>query len=284
MSYTKNHIDAMIKETSSDFKWRFIGFYGHPETHKRCESWNLLAFLNSQHHLPWLCLSDFNEILSMDEKFGGAKHSQQQMASFMKVVNYCGFQDLGYNGPDFTWSNMQDGENRICLRLDRIFATPEWTTKFRDMKVHHLVDSTFDLYALLIMDPLTKRQPRQKRFQFEAMWTKRDDCRAIIEGLWGMGSDLSTSEGMVANLKNCASELSRWDSAVYGQLAKKIQTKNTALNTLTLQDNMGEKSLETNMLRREINDLLDDEEIYWGQRAKAYWLKEGGKNTEFFHA
>lgn len=71
MSYTKNHIDVVIKETNSDFKWRFNGFYGHPETHKRCESWNLLAFLNSQYHLPWLCLGDFNEILSMDEKFGG---------------------------------------------------------------------------------------------------------------------------------------------------------------------------------------------------------------------
>ena len=43
----KNHIDAVIKEASSDFKWRLTGFYSHPETHKRCESWNLLAFLNS---------------------------------------------------------------------------------------------------------------------------------------------------------------------------------------------------------------------------------------------
>ena len=37
-------------------------------------------------------------------------------------------------------------------------------------------------------------------------------------------------------------------------------------------------------VRREINDLLDDEEIYWSQRAKELWLKEGDKNTKFFHA
>lgn len=131
------------------------------------------------------------------------------MVGFRRVVNYCGFQDLGYNEPDFTWSNMQEDENRICLRINRVFATPEWTVKFRDMKVHHLVDSTSNHCALLIMDPLTKRQPKQKRFHFEAMWTKRDNCRAIIEASWGMESDLSTPEGMVANLKNCASELSR---------------------------------------------------------------------------
>ena len=69
---------------------------------------------------------------------------------------------------------------------------------------------------------------------------------------------------MAANLKNSASELSKWISAIYAQLAKKIQTKRNAINTLTLQVNMGEMSLKINKLRREINELLDDEETYWG--------------------
>ena len=68
---------------------------------------------------------------------------------------------------------------------------------------------------------------------------------------------------MAANLKNSASELSKWNSAVYGQLAKKTQTKGIAINTLSLQVNMGEMSLKINKLRREINELLDDEETYW---------------------
>ena len=41
---------------------------------------------------------------------------------------------------------------------------------------------------------------------------------------------------------------------------------------------------EINQVRKEINDLLDSEEIFWGQRAKAHWLREGDKNTKFFHA
>ena len=63
-SYSKYHIDAVIIEEASSFKRRLMGFYGHPKTHRRKESWRFLNMLNSQFRLPWLCFGDFNEILS----------------------------------------------------------------------------------------------------------------------------------------------------------------------------------------------------------------------------
>ena len=88
----------------------------------------------------------------------------------------------------------------------------------------------------------------------------------------------------MSNLSGCVGELMKWSSKVFGQIPKKIQEKQNALNSLTSQDSDGSLSTEINCLRREINVLLDDEEIYQGQRAKAHWLKEGDKNTSFFHA
>ena len=172
------------------------------------------------------------------------------------------FQDLGYCGSEFTWCNMQRDENRIYLRLDRAFANLEWTEKFEEIKVYHLVDSTSDHSALLLSDSTIHHQTCQNRFHFEAMWTKNTDCRAIIENSWGIGFDLSTPEGVMDNLNNCAVDLKSWSTNVYGQIPKKIQAKRNALNSLTLQDKDGTLSTEINSLRREINDLLDDEEIY----------------------
>ena len=60
------------------------------------------------------------------------------------------------------------------------------------MKVHHLVNSTFDHCVLLITNPLAICQPRMKRFHFEAIWAKREDYKAIIEAAWEIGGDLST--------------------------------------------------------------------------------------------
>ena len=35
MGYSRNHIDAIISEQDSGFKWRMTGFYGNSETHRR---------------------------------------------------------------------------------------------------------------------------------------------------------------------------------------------------------------------------------------------------------
>ena len=45
--------------------------YGHPEEERKAETWRLMRHLHACGTLPWLCLGDFNEILSSDEKRGG---------------------------------------------------------------------------------------------------------------------------------------------------------------------------------------------------------------------
>ena len=120
----------MITKEALGFKWRITRFYGHPETHRRRESWSFLNTLNQQYHLSWLCLGDFNEILSREEKLGGAPRLQQQMDAFRNVVNRCGFKDMGYSGSKYTWCNQREGEDMMYLRLDNAFATLDWLAHF----------------------------------------------------------------------------------------------------------------------------------------------------------
>ena len=104
-SFLRSHIDAIVIDPKSGFKWRMTGFYGNPEISLRKESWSLLRYLNSQYQMPWMCLGDFNEIVSATEKSGGPDRAQQQMEGFREAMDTCGFQDIGYEGLEFTWCN-----------------------------------------------------------------------------------------------------------------------------------------------------------------------------------
>ena len=93
--FDKNHIDTIINK-NKDNKWRFIGFYGEPDTQKRVESWDLLKDLNQKFRLPWLCVGDFNELVRSEEKLGGNRRSNNQMQLFHDAIDACGCIDLGY--------------------------------------------------------------------------------------------------------------------------------------------------------------------------------------------
>lgn len=103
------------------------------------------------------------------------------MDGFCNVINSYGFKDLGYSGPDYTSCNMQEGARRVFVRIDRALATCDWIEKFGEVKVHHLVDSTSDHYALFISNPLVIKRPKPRCFHFEALWMKREDCRGVID-------------------------------------------------------------------------------------------------------
>ena len=238
-SFGRYHIDAIITEANANFKWRIPGFYGHPQAHLRQFSWDLLAFLRDQYQLPWICFGDFNEILSMEEKLGGLLRPQSQMEKFRNVVNNCGFKDLGYAGLDFTWCNMQEGAGRMYLRLDRAFATSKWIAKFGEAKVHHIVDSTSDHCALVLFDPKAPKLPRSRRFHFKSMWTKREECKEVIEAAWCSGSDLSTPNGIAFALLTCAADLRAWSLTAFGQIPKVVQEKRKKLSALIQLDKDG---------------------------------------------
>jgi endonuclease/exonuclease/phosphatase family metal-dependent hydrolase len=59
-----------------------MGFYGHPETHKRYEAWRLLRRLSLYDSVAWLCAGDFNEILDLSKKYRACGRPRSQIEDF----------------------------------------------------------------------------------------------------------------------------------------------------------------------------------------------------------
>ncbi|KAL4626285.1 hypothetical protein ACB092_05G085100 [Castanea dentata] len=87
--------------------------------------------------LPWICEGDFNEIVKIGEKMGGAPRRERLMVEFIESLDFCGFQDMGFVSSPFTWCNNRTDEAVTWIILDKGVATPSWSQLFPMVRVHH---------------------------------------------------------------------------------------------------------------------------------------------------
>ena len=64
-------------------------------------------------------------------------------------------------------------------------ANKGWLARFSEAQVHHISPAASD-HCLLALFLRKKAPPKalRKRFLFEAMWTRDDRCKEVIEGAW----------------------------------------------------------------------------------------------------
>lgn len=185
-SFSRWFIDAYILCTKTGSKWRLTGFYRHPETTKREETWTLLESLSQLNDLPWLCVGDFNKILYHLEKHGGYPRPTRQMEHFHKTINMYELNDLGFFGSPFTWSKNHLSERRIHICLDHALANSAWNSSFQGATVHHLSRSTLDHSMLYVHLPSSKPRRRfiKPLFHFEAMWLRNPGYADVVQEAW----------------------------------------------------------------------------------------------------
>lgn len=179
-SFSKYHIDVIV-HGGSERAWRLTRFYGELETSRHNEGWNMLRMLSTKPKLPWCCFDGFNELLEMVDKKGGASQSHNLMQSFWDALDDCGFIDLCFSGPKFTWHGKRRGV-LVWERLDREVANYEWLNRFPMDKVQHLLCFTSNHRPLLLaLDPNGEsRKWKQKLFRFEAMWLMDLGCSDTV--------------------------------------------------------------------------------------------------------
>jgi hypothetical protein len=136
--------------------------------------------------------------------------------------------DLGFTGPKFTWTNRQEADSNVRVRLDRAVANGGFSRMFEDCSVENLITTSSDHYAILISLLSSARDivqiPVQQGFRFEAMWLRAPDYREVLEKAWTEGSDGTRSlQSTWANLGCTAASLTDWSRATFGSVQKKIR-------------------------------------------------------------
>ena len=179
------HIDATFHAMGTR-EWHFTGFYGHPKTAKRGDSWTLLRRLQRYDDMPWLVVGDFNEILEANEKSGRILRPWHQMDDFCQALSDCALQDMGFQGNRFTWWNGRYEDDCVYERLDRGVCSATWKTLFPFTQVRHIpfLNSDHDALVVVIKQTEERQVKRKTRFRFENNWLQADGCEKIVKEAW----------------------------------------------------------------------------------------------------
>ncbi|KAF7842396.1 reverse transcriptase [Senna tora] len=283
LSFSKNVIHVFIKEGWGDFSGAISFIYGPPLEGDRDGFWNRMrGFRPSGGN--WICLGDFNDLAAQSEKLGGRISSSRRFINLQTFLFDCELVDLGFKGPKFTCSNGQLDWRHVKERHDRALCNLAFRRGFQKVQVLHLDKVGSDhCPLLLILEFCETKAPRS--FKFEAIWLEHPDILDVVGNAWLPipSGEYAMPDLLLKSLDACRKALIEWSKVEFPNNRKKIERllkELTECDTGILSNVQRGRSMQ---ILAEIEDFWHKEEVYWWQRSRVAWLKNGDRNSSFFH-
>lgn len=124
----------------------------------------------------------------------------------------------------------------------------------------------------------------RKSFRFEQMWMSDKGCSEIVEVVWKERITKSCATKVIQKVAKCAAEHTRWSEIFFGSVHWDLEMKRKQLKQAEKIVIQGADIDRMRQLKQEINLLLDKEAKMSSQRSRVMWLKDGDRNTKFFHS
>ena len=260
----------------------FSAIYAIPESSLRQELWEELERLKNLFTGPWMLAGDFNETSSMMERNGSYNSvMQRRCREFANWIENSGLIDLGCSGPGHTWFRGNSPETFKSARLDRGLVNEDWRTRFPEGAVRNIPKVKSDHCPILISVNGFAPLPRSLApFRFQAAWMNHEKFEEFVMTNW------KNNEPLVPFLKKFAGLLSKWNRETFHNIFRRKAELFARLEGVQKLLSKGRYPHLIKMearLRREMDDVLNQEELLWFQKSRMDAIRDGDRNTRYFH-
>jgi hypothetical protein len=298
VGWDPNHINLMILDQSpqvmhclveslnGELKFYCSFIYAHVNTVERRSLWKSfhkysMAFKNS----PWVILGDFNTTLDVSEKSSGSSKVTTGMSDFRDCISDIDMDDIAMNDLSFTWGKRPGKPGGLLKELDRVmgnvafmFSFPTSYAKFLPFMISDHTHATFVIPNAV--------KPKPKPFKFHNYLSSKEGFMPAVKKVWGQAIEGFSMFYVVSKLKLLKKPLRKLNYE-HGNLFDKVNNLRSNLASLQASlvvdphsDSLREDELECLKAYRAA---LKDEESFLKQKAKTTWLKEGDRNSKYFH-
>lgn len=265
LASTEQEVHALVKVSSSNLSWIIFAIYASPRLAKRRILWHNLTLVNSLHNLLWIMLGDFNEVLSSTEKLSGRPLNAYRARLFQECLSDCGMMDMGFVGPNFTWSNLRNVSSLIQERLDRGFCNVAWRLLYLEATIEHLTRVNSDHCPILLQLERPMGIGLVRPFRFQPGWLSHPDFPNLVRDAWRNDQVLDTV------VTSFTASTKRWNKEVFGNLfgrRKRIEARLRGIQK-ALAKNPNQPLLELDRALRkdhgEVKELIDE---FWAMKSR----------------
>lgn len=264
-----------------DTPWYFSVIYANPDPAKKHQLWQTLKNFAESHNKPWLLSGDFNDTRFSWERNSYSVETSRRARKFNEWIVDMELVELEFSGPSHTWSRGLSKDTRKSARLDRSLCNTQWSAQFSKAAVKHLPALQSDHCPLLIApNGFAPLAMINKPFRFQAAWLTHEKFEEFLKSKW------SNDTPLVALLETLAHDLTAWNKDVFHNIFQNKRQLMARIDgiqrKLAIKYDGGLIKLERK-LRANLDEVLYQEELFWYQKARVDWIRDGDRNTSFFH-